>query len=126
MADVTDEAALDDARKRFDAIWWAGTLIWMGLALAAGYFDILPEVGDSNEWWPWIFIGVAPWSIALSLYRLVSENAPNPSAWDWTWTGVFTAVALGAFVDISGALVGAIALVITGVVILARARPSVR
>ena len=61
-------------RKRFESIWWAGVAIWIGLALAAEYFDILPEIGDSAEWWPWIFVGVGPWSLALNLYQAASTT----------------------------------------------------
>lgn len=103
-----------------DAIWWAGVLIWIGLALAAEYADILPEVGDSGDWWPWIFIGIGPWALLLNLYRQASSG-PNPSTWDWIWTAVFLLVALGTFVDIGGEIVGAAVLVVIGIVLMFRA-----
>lgn len=110
-----------EERKRFDSIWWAGVLIWIGLALGAEYLEILPEIGDTAEWWPWIFVGVGPWSLALNLYRAASPTAPNPSTWDWTWTVIFMAVAIGALVDLGGEIVGAAALVTIGLVVLIRA-----
>jgi hypothetical protein len=114
---TTQEAA---ERKRMDAIWWAGVLIWIGLALGAEYLDILPEIGDQGEWWPWIFIGVGPWSLGLNLYRQTS-SWPNPSTWDWVWTAIFLLVALGTVVDIGGEIVGAVVLIAIGVIFMVRA-----
>jgi hypothetical protein len=108
-------------RKRFETIWWAGVLIWIGLMLGAEYWDLLPQIGDSTEWWPWIFVGVGPWSLALNGYRATSTSAPHPSTWDWIWTVVFLAVAASVFVDIGGEILGAAALVVIGLVILFRA-----
>lgn len=122
MTELKDAATETAERKRMDAIWWAGVLIWIGLALGAEYADILPAVGDWGEWWPWIFIGVGPWSLALNVYRQAS-SWPNPRTWDWIWTAVFLLVAVGTFVDIGGELVGAIVLVMVGVVLLVRALP---
>jgi len=85
MTELKDAATETAERKRMDAIWWAGVLIWIGLALGAEYADILPAVGDWGEWWPWIFIGVGPWSLALNVYRQAS-SWPNPRTWDWIWT----------------------------------------
>jgi hypothetical protein len=113
-----------EERKRFDAIWWAGVLIWIGLALGAEYLDILPDIGDTSEWWPWIFVGVGPWSLALNLYRMGSTTAPNPSTSDWTWTVIFMAVAIGTLADIGGEIVGAAALVAIGLMVLIRAVSS--
>ena len=124
MTDVDETARHEAERKRMDAIWWAGVLIWIGLALGAEYLEILPEIGDSNSWWPWIFIGVGPWSLALNTYRATS-SWPNPSTWDWIWTAIFMLVALGTVVDIGGEIVGAVVLVVIGVIFMVRAlRPS--
>ena len=117
LREPNNEAA---ERRRMDAIWWAGVLLWIGLALAAEYADILPEVGDSGDWWPWIFIGIGPWALLLNLYRQASSG-PNPSTWDWIWTSVFLLVALGTFVDIGGEIVGAAVLVVIGIVLMFRA-----
>jgi hypothetical protein len=111
-----------DERKRFESIWWAGVLIWLGLVLGGAALDILPDIGDRADWWPWIFVGVGAWSLALNSYRAVSTAAPNPSTWDWIWTGIFVAVAAGNLVDIGGEIVGAAVLVVIGLVILTRSR----
>jgi hypothetical protein len=120
MTNDGESARHDAERKRMEAIWWAGVLIWIGLALGAEYLDILPEVGDEGEWWPWIFIGVGPWSLGLNLYRQ-AYGTPKPSAWDWVWTTIFLLVALGSVVEIGGEIIGAGALVVIGVVFLFRA-----
>ena len=117
MADLKISTGQD---KRMDAIWWAGALIWIGLALGAENMDILPEIGDTGEWWPWIFIGLGPWALALNSYR-ASSSLSNPTTWDWTWTAIFMLVAIGSVVEIGGDLVGAGILVALGVVLLIRA-----
>jgi hypothetical protein len=103
-----------------DAIWWAGAFIWIGLALGAEYLDILPRVGDSAEWWPWIFIGIGPWALVLNVYRQTS-SWPSPLTWDWIWTAIFLLVGLGAVMDIGEEIVGAVALVVVGVILMGRA-----
>jgi len=120
VTDVNDTTVENAKRKRMEAIWWAGVLIWIGLALGAEYLAILPRIGDSGEWWPWIFIGVGPWSLGLNVYRQTS-SWPNPRTSDWVWTAIFLLVALGAIVDIGGEIVGAVVLVVVGVIFLVRA-----
>lgn len=119
MTDMTTSTAAQ--RKRMEAIWWAGVLIWLGLALGAEGLDILPELGETEgEWWPWIFLGIGPWSLALNLYWVRSDG-PKPTTWDWIWTAVFMALAVGALVDIGEEIVGAAVLVVVGVVVMMRA-----
>ncbi len=125
MTDVKETTKHDSERKRMDAIWWGGVLIWIGLALGAEYLEILPAVGDTGEWWPWIFIGVGPWSLGLNIYRSTS-SWPDPSTWDWIWTVVFLAVGLSAVADFGGEIIGAIALIVIGGVFLIRALSSNR
>ena len=121
MTDLSERTERDQKNeaKRWDAIWWAGALIWIGLALAGEAIDILPDIGDSSEWWPWIFIGLGPWSLILNGYRFVSD-ALNPSTWDWVWTLLFLGVAIGTVADIAGEIVGAVVLVGIGAIILFR------
>jgi hypothetical protein len=123
MTDLMERTDLDQKaeRKRFESIWWAGVLIWIGLALGANQLDILPEIGDRADFWPWIFLGVGPWSLVLNLYRTLSETAPKPSTGDWIWTVVFIAIGFGALVDFAGELVGAVALIALGLIFMSKA-----
>ncbi len=117
---VAHERDLSRERKRLDAIWWAGAFIWIGLTLGAYNLDWLPEIADSTEWWPWIFIGLGPWSLLLNAFRAATD-APNPTTWDWIWTLVFLGVAVGMFVDVTAGTVGAAVLIAIGLVVLYRA-----
>jgi hypothetical protein len=118
MIDI-QKTEIDAERKRMDALWWAIALIWIGLVLGAQYLDQLPEIGKEGEWWLWIFVGLGPWSLALNGYRSIS-SLPNPSTWDWIWTAIFVIVGLTGFVTIAGEIIGAGALVVIGIIILAR------
>ena len=120
MTSPEQQRSEHEERKRFESIWWAGVLIWLGLVLGGEALDILPEIGETSEWWSWIFVGVGAWSLALNLYRAVSAVAPNPNTWDWIWTAIFVAVGAGAFIDVGGELVGAAVLVAIGLVVLSR------
>jgi hypothetical protein len=119
MTEVLEKQEQRTAAKRFDAIWWGGAFVWIGIALAGDYLDILPRI--DGEWWPWIFIGIGPWALVLNAYRAASPTAPNPTTWDWIWTVVFLAIAAASAFDLTDVLVGALALIAIGVVVLVRA-----
>lgn len=116
MADVLEREEARKEAKRYEGIWWGGAFIWIGLALAGDYLEILPRI--DGEWWPWIFIGIGPWSLILNGLQAASPTAPNPTTWDWIWTVAFIAIATGSVLDLTGALVGALALIVIGVVVL--------
>jgi hypothetical protein len=120
MTDEKETTGQKAERKRIDAIWWAGVLIWIGLVLGADNLNILPRIGDGGEWWLWIFLGAGLWALALNSLSVMS-NWPNPSTWDWIWTAIFLLVGLGGVVNIAGEIVGAVVLVGIGAVFLIRA-----
>jgi hypothetical protein len=120
MTDEQKTTGQKAERKRIDAIWWAGVLIWIGLVLGADNLNILPQIGDGGEWWLWIFLGAGLWALALNVFSMMS-TWPNPSTWDWVWTAIFLFVGLGGIVNIAGEIVGAVVLVGIGVVFLVRA-----
>lgn len=120
MTDVKERTYEEQERKRLDSVWWGGAFIWVGLVLGAEWLDILPTVADTGNWWPWIFIGLGPWALAMNVYRSMTD-LPNPSTWDWVWTAIFVMIAIGAFVDFSGAVAGAVVLVVIGAVIMINA-----
>ncbi|MGD2103160.1 MAG: hypothetical protein PVG83_13085 [Acidimicrobiia bacterium] len=117
---ISQKEDLERERKRLDAIWWAGAFIWIGVTLGAHSLELLPEIGGSSEWWPWIFSGLGVWSLLLNTIR-VATDAPNPTTWDWIWTVVFAGVAASAFVDVTVGTVGAAVLIAIGLLVLYRA-----
>jgi len=102
-------------RKRAEARWWAGALIWAGLVFGADSLDMLPRVGGADAW-SWVFLGAGAYGLLSDLYYLRSESAYRPTTWDWIWSGGLTLVGLGGFttVDISWPLI----LILVGAAIL--------
>jgi hypothetical protein len=102
-------------RKRLEAIWWAGALIWAGLVFAADSLGLLPQIGESDVW-TWVFLGAGLFGMLGSLYRVANPNSPNPTAWDYLWAGGLLIIGLVGMspVDIFWPIV----LVLVGVVIL--------
>lgn len=120
MTEEVETRGHNAERKRMDAIWWAGVLIWIGLVLGAENLNILPRIGYGGEWWLWIFLGAGLWALALNVFR-TATGWPNPSTWDWIWTAIFLLVGLGGFVNIASGIIGAVVLVGIGIVFLVRA-----
>jgi len=102
-------------RKRLEAIWWAGALIWAGLVFAADSLGLLPQIGESDAW-SWVFFGAGPFGMLGNLYRVASPSSPNPTAWDTIWAGGLLIIGLAGMspVDIFWPLI----LVLVGAVIL--------
>jgi hypothetical protein len=103
-------------RKRLEAIWWAGALIWAGLVFAADSLGLLPQIGESDAW-SWVFFGAGLYGMLGNLYRVANQNFPNPTAWDYIWSGGLLIVGLAgmSLVEVFWPLI----LVLVGVVILA-------
>ena len=103
-------------RKRLEAIWWAGALIWAGLVFAADGLGLLPQIGESDAW-TWVFLGAGLYGVLGNLYRIANSDSPNPIAWDYIWAGGLFMIGLAGMspVDIFWPLI----LVLVGVVILA-------
>ena len=105
-------------RSRLEALWWAGALIWAGLVFAADGLGLLPQIGESDAW-TWVFLGAGLYGLLGSLYRVINPDSPNPTAWDYIWSGGLFFIGLAGMspVDIFWPLI----LVLVGVVILAEA-----
>ncbi len=105
-------------RERLESLWWAGALIWAGLVFAADSLGVLPQIGDADAW-SWVFFGAGLYGMLGNLYRLASLDRPNPSAWDYIWSGFLLIAGLGGVseVDIFWPLV----LVLIGAAVLVNA-----
>lgn len=105
-------------RKRLEALWWAGALIWAGLVFAADSLGLLPQIGESDAW-TWVFLGAGLYGLLGSLYRVARPDSPNPTAWDYIWSGGLFIIGLAGMspVEVFWPLI----LVLVGVVILAEA-----
>jgi len=105
-------------RQRLEGLWWAVVLIWAGLVFGADSVGVLPKIGAADAW-SWVFLGAGALGLLGGLYRMSSPDAPNPTAWDWSWGGIFLILGLGGFtaLNISWPLI----LVLVGGVILVKA-----
>ncbi len=103
-------------RKRLEAFWWAGALIWAGLLFAADSLGLLPQIGESDAW-TWVFLGAGLFGMLGNLYRVANPNSPNPTAWDTIWAGGLLIIGLAGMspVDIFWPIV----LILVGVIIFA-------
>jgi len=121
LAYLKDEEAMKTERiesKRLEALWWAGALIWAGLIFATDSMGLLPQIGKSDAW-TWVFLGAGLYGLLGSLYRIISPNSPNPTAWDYVWSGGLFIIGLAGMSPV--AVFWPLILVLVGVVILAEA-----
>lgn len=111
------ENLVEDMKERaqIERLYWAGVLIWAGLVFGADSLGYLPELGNSNAW-SWLFLGAGLFGMLGSLYRSLSPEVLDPTAWDYIWSGFWLLVGLSGFV--TTALIWPVALVIVGVIAL--------
>jgi ATP/maltotriose-dependent transcriptional regulator MalT len=87
----------------------------LGLHLAADSVGLFPQIGESDPW-TWVFLGAGMYGTLGNFFRVANPNSPNPTAWDYTWSGGLLVIGLAGMspVDIFWPIV----LVLVGVVIL--------
>lgn len=83
-------------RQRLEGLWWAVVLIWAGLVFGAESMGWLPQIGSADAW-SWVFLGAGLVGLFGDLYRVLSPDVPNPTTWDWSWSGIFLILGLGGF-----------------------------
>jgi low affinity Fe/Cu permease len=86
-------------RKRVEAVYWAGVLIWAGLVFGAEKCGYLPQIGRADAW-TWIFLGAGLYSLLGAVYRYASEYFTNPSTFDYIWGGVLLIIGLNGLTPI--------------------------
>jgi len=102
-------------RKRVDAVYWAGVLIWAGIVLGAEKLGYLPQIGRADAW-TWIFLGAGLYSLAGSIYRYASKNFTNPSTFDYIWGGILLIIGLNGLTPIK--IAWPLILIFIGIVLL--------
>jgi hypothetical protein len=105
-----------EERKRMEALWWAGALIWAGLVFAAVGLGYLPEIGGAGPW-SWAFLGAGLFGLLLDAYALVGEDRPKPRAFDWIWSSGLSILGLAGFTSID--MLWPSLLIVAGAAILA-------
>ena len=89
-----------EKRRDFEALWWAGTLLWMGLVFGTDDLGWLPQIGQADAW-TWVFLGAGLYGLFGTLYRQVSVDSLNPRTWDYVWSGFLLIVGLGGVAGIN-------------------------
>jgi hypothetical protein len=102
-------------RKRLEAVWWAGSLIWAGLVFGADSLGLLPHVGGADAW-SWVFAGAGLYGSLGNLWRVASPDQPDPTTWDYVWSGILLILGLAGFINLEIAF--PLILLLVGVVIL--------
>jgi len=104
-----------EERSRMEAIYWAGALIWAGLAFGADSLGFLPQIGNADVW-SWVFIGVGLYGTALNLYSSSLSDTVT-TTWDFIWSGFWLVLgisglfAIDMFWPLVLVLIGAVTLV---------------
>ncbi len=110
------EASDRAIRKRAEGLWWAVALIWAGLVFGAEALDLLPQIGGADAW-SWIFLGAGAFGLVSNLYHVSSASTPQPTTWDWIWSGGLTILGLFGFTSLD--LAWPLILILVGGAILA-------
>ena len=107
-----------EERRRIEALYWAGVLIWAGLMFGADSLGWLPQIGGAGPW-SWVFLGAGLYSLVGSIYRLSSPNYSTPPTSDYIWGAVFLLIGLGGFTTVK--ITWPLVLLVAGIVLLVRA-----
>ena len=89
-----------EERRGFETLWWAGTLIWMGLVFGADSLGWLPQIGQASAW-TWVFLGAGLYGLVGTLYRQLSADTQKPRSWDYLWSGFLLIVGFGGVAGVN-------------------------
>ncbi|MBW1848632.1 MAG: hypothetical protein JRJ27_16175 [Deltaproteobacteria bacterium] len=102
-------------RKRVEAVYWAGVLIWAGLVFGVEKLGYLPQMGRADAW-TWIFLGAGLYSLVGAVYRYSSEDFTNPPTFDYIWGGILLIIGLNGLTPIK--IAWPLVLIFVGTVLL--------
>ena len=102
-------------RKRLESYWWGAVFVWAGLVFFADYLEFLPQIREEGAW-SWIFLGAGIFGLVGALVRVVSADLPEPSGWDYFWSGLF--LIIGATGFFGGGIAFPIVIIVLGLAIL--------
>lgn len=112
------EMTAKEKRSSLETVYWGVVLLWAGVVFGAESLGYLPQIGEADAW-SWAFAGAGLFGLLGAFYRLSSPNLPNPSTWDYLWSGGLTILGLVGFTSLDIGfplillLVGAVILVST-------------
>ncbi len=108
--------AQQSERSRLETLWWAAALLWAGFVFGVDSLGYLPQIGLADAW-SWVFFGAGLIGILGNLYRVVTPDLPDPTLWDYIWSGFLLLLGLsGALANVG--ILWALGLMAIGVVLL--------
>lgn len=115
---IEQKKSQKEKRQHLETLWWAGALIWAGLVFGTDSLGLLPQIGQADAW-NWVFFGAGLYGMLGNLYRVASPDWPNPTTWDYIWSGILLILGLSGLtaLEIGFPLI----LVLIGVVLLGSA-----
>ena len=111
------ETGEGEQRKRIDALYWGGVLLWGGLVFGAESLGILPEIGSATAW-SWVFFGAGLYGLLGSIYRTSKPGLLDANTGDYIWSIILLVIGLGGVLQVDVAF--PVILVAIGVVTLAK------
>ncbi len=91
------EKSQKSERSRLETLWWAVALLWAGVVFGADSLGLLPQIGQADAW-SWVFFGAGLFGMLGNLYRIATPESPNPTAWDYIWSGFLLLIGLSGLV----------------------------
>ncbi len=102
-----------------DRVLLAGVFIVVGGVLLASVLNLLPAIGSASLW-DWLMLGAGSLLLLSELVRAVTVQYSQPSMGRLIVGGVLLALALSAIFGVNVALLWPAALVVAGIILLAR------
>lgn len=91
--------AKEQERQYYNAVYWAGVLIWAGLVFVLDSLGSLPEIGAASAW-SWVFFGAGLYALVGSFWRTVSPAHLNSTIGDYIWAIVLMLFGIGGVIEL--------------------------
>ncbi|MFC1961287.1 hypothetical protein ACFLYO_11340 [Chloroflexota bacterium] len=84
----------------YNAMYWAGVLIWAGLVFALDSLGSLPQIGAASAW-SWVFFGAGLYALVGNYWRTLSPARLDPTMGDYNWAIVLMLFGIGGLIELN-------------------------